>query len=92
MRIDKFLKIMAIIKRRTVANEAAEEGFILINGKEVKPSYNVKSGDILEIDMWNYYKKIRILDIPVKNSVPKKEREKYILLEKYIPKEPEDLV
>lgn len=92
MRIDKFLKILAVIKRRTVANEAAEEGFIYINGKKVKPSYNIKSGDILEIDMWNYYQRIRILDIPLKNSVPKKEREKYIIVEEYKPKEPEDLI
>lgn len=42
MRLDKFLKISRVIKRRTVANEAADSGRISVNGKEVKPSYQVK--------------------------------------------------
>ena len=58
MRVDKFLKTAQLIKRRTVANEAADEGFIKVNGKVVKPSYILKVNDIIEIDMWNYYKKI----------------------------------
>ena len=49
MRLDKFLKVSRIIKRRTVANEAASGGRVLLNGKEVKPSHDVKVGDILEI-------------------------------------------
>jgi len=92
VRLDKFLKVMAIIKRRTVANEAANEGFILINGKSAKPSSTVKQGDVLEIDMWNYYKKITIIDVPSKNSVPKKDREKYIRTDEYKPKEPDDII
>ena len=46
MRIDKFLKVSRVIKRRTVANEAADNGRIIVNGKVVKPSYEVKIGDI----------------------------------------------
>ena len=49
MRLDKFLKVSRIIKRRTVANEAADGGRISVNGKVVKPSYEVKVGDIIEI-------------------------------------------
>ena len=49
MRLDKFLKVSRIIKRRTVANEAADGGRISVNGRVVKPSYEVKVGDIVEI-------------------------------------------
>ena len=49
MRIDKFLKVSRVIKRRTVANEAADSGRISVNGKIVKPSYEVKVNDIVEI-------------------------------------------
>ena len=49
MRIDKFLKVARIIKRRTVANEAADGGRISVNGKIVKPSYEIKVGDIVKI-------------------------------------------
>ena len=49
MRLDKFLKVSRVIKRRTVANDAADSGRIAVNGKIVKPSYEVKIGDIVEI-------------------------------------------
>ena len=49
MRLDKYLKVSRLIKRRTVANEAADAGRVLLNGKEAKPSANVKPGDIIEI-------------------------------------------
>ncbi|MCQ2530736.1 MAG: RNA-binding S4 domain-containing protein [Lachnospiraceae bacterium] len=49
MRIDKYLKISRLIKRRTVANEACDAGRISVNGKVVKASYDVKVGDVIEI-------------------------------------------
>ncbi len=49
MRLDKYLKVSRIIKRRTVACEACEQGKVMVNGKVAKPSVNVKEGDILEI-------------------------------------------
>ena len=49
MRIDKFLKVSRLIKRRTVANEACDAGRILVNGNVVKASYDVKEGDVIEI-------------------------------------------
>jgi len=49
MRIDKFLKVSRIIKRRTVANDACDGSKIFVNGKPVKASYHVKTGDIIEI-------------------------------------------
>ncbi len=87
MRLDKFLKTAQLIKRRTVANEAADEGFIKVNGKEAKPSYNLKQNDIIEIDMWNYYKKIEVINVPAKNSISKKDIENYIKIVEYKTKE-----
>ena len=49
MRIDKFLKVSRILKRRTVAQEACSAGKVMINGREAKPSHEVKAGDIVEI-------------------------------------------
>ena len=49
MRLDKYLKVSRIIKRRTVANEACDNGRVLVNGKVARASYDVKVGDVLEI-------------------------------------------
>ncbi len=64
MRIDKFLKVARVIKRRTVANEAADGGRVVVNGKVVKPSYEVKVGDIVEIKFGDKLAKFEILQIP----------------------------
>lgn len=64
MRIDKFLKVSRVIKRRTVANEAADNGRISVNGKIVKPSYEVKIGDIVEIKFGDKTSKFEIIEIP----------------------------
>jgi len=71
MRIDKFLKVTRVIKRRTVANEAAGNGRVFVNGKQVKPSYDVKVGDIVEIKFGDKTAKFEIMKIPasqVKNT------------------------
>ena len=65
MRLDKFLKVSRVIKRRTVANEAADSGRIAVNGKIVKPSYEVKVGDIVEIKFGDKISKFQIVKIPV---------------------------
>ena len=64
MRLDKFLKVSRVIKRRTVANDAADSGRISVNGKIVKPSYEVKVGDIVEIKFGDKVSKFEILQIP----------------------------
>ena len=64
MRIDKFLKVSRVIKRRTVANEAADGGRVAVNGKIVKPSYEVKVGDIVEIKFGDKISKFEIIQIP----------------------------
>ena len=64
MRLDKFLKVSRIIKRRTVANEAADGGRISVNGRVVKPSYEVKVGNIVEIKFGYKISKFKIVAIP----------------------------
>ncbi len=62
MRIDKFLKNSRIIKRRTVAKEACEQGIVFIDGKQSKPGDEVKVGDIIEIN-FNKPLKVEVLDV-----------------------------
>ncbi len=69
MRIDKFLKVSRVIKRRTVANDACDAEHVSVNGRPVKASYNVKEGDIVEITFGQRTLKLRVLC--VKDSVAK---------------------
>ena len=61
MRQDKYLKVSRVIKRRTLANEVADAGRVLVNGKPAKASYTVKVGDIIEVTFGNRPVKIRVL-------------------------------
>lgn len=63
MRLDKFLKVSRIIKRRTVANEACDAGRVLVNDKPAKASTNVKVGDVLTIQFGNKEVRAEILDV-----------------------------
>ena len=63
MRLDKYLKVTRLIKRRTIANEACDAGRVLVNGKVAKASVNVKVGDIIEIQFGNKSVKVEVLDI-----------------------------
>lgn len=63
MRIDKFLKVSRLLKRRTVANEAVKGGRVSVNGREVKPSYQLKIGDIAEIRFGDETVKFRVLSL-----------------------------
>ena len=63
MRLDKYLKVSRLIKRRTVANEACDAWRVLINDKPAKASANVKVGDILTIQFGNKDVKVEILDV-----------------------------
>ena len=91
MRLDKFIKISMLIKRRSVANEAADEGFILVNNRKAKPSTKIKEGDIITLDMWNYTKTVKVLKLPEnKGSIPKKDIDKYIEIISYKPKDIHD--
>lgn len=63
MRLDKFLKVSRLIKRRTVANEACDAGRVMVNGKPTKASVNVKVGDEIEIMFGQKAVKVRVLNI-----------------------------
>lgn len=63
MRLDKFLKVSRLIKRRTVANEACDGGRVMVNGKTAKASVKVKVGDIIEIVFGNKTVKVEVLDL-----------------------------
>lgn len=63
MRLDKYLKVSRLIKRRTVANEACDAGRVMINGIVAKASTNVKAGDIIDISFGNKDVKVEVLDV-----------------------------
>lgn len=63
MRLDKFLKVSRLIKRRTVANEACDARRVLVNGSVAKASVKVKVGDIIEIQFGTRTVKVEVLDI-----------------------------
>ena len=63
MRLDKFLKVSRLIKRRTVANEACDAGRVMVNGKPAKASLNVKEGDIIEIGFGTRTVKAEVLNV-----------------------------
>ena len=71
MRLDKFLKVSRLIKRRTVANEACDAGRVSLNGKVARASADVKAGDIIEIEFGNRTMKAKVLD--VKDVIRKEE-------------------
>ena len=67
MRLDKFLKVSRLIKRRTVANAVSEMGRILVNGNSAKPAKQLKVGDLIEIEYSNRVEKVEVLVVPTGN-------------------------
>lgn len=63
MRLDKYLKVSRLIKRRTVANEACDSGRVMINDKPAKASSNVKVGDVITISFGNRLVRVEVLDV-----------------------------
>lgn len=63
MRLDKYLKVSRLIKRRTIANEACDAGRVFINDKPAKASANVKVGDVITISFGNKEVKVEVLDV-----------------------------
>ena len=63
MRLDKYLKVSRIIKRRTVANEACDAAHVTVNGRPAKASYDVKEGDVLEITFGQRVLKVRVISV-----------------------------
>ena len=73
MRLDKYLKVSRLIKRRTVANDACDAGRVMVNDKVVKASYDVKTGDVIEIQFGNKSVKVEVLQV---TEIVKKEEAK----------------
>ena len=67
MRLDKFLKVSRLIKRRTIANEVSDMGRVFVNGNPAKPAKQVKAGDIITIEYANRKVSARILKVPETN-------------------------
>lgn len=63
MRLDKYLKVSRLIKRRTVANEACDAGRVMVNGRPARASASVKAGDIIEIQFGTSSVKVEVLDV-----------------------------
>ncbi|MBP5609821.1 MAG: RNA-binding S4 domain-containing protein [Clostridia bacterium] len=63
MRLDKFLKVSRIIKRRTVANDACDASHVSVNGKVAKASYDVKIGDVIEVGFGQRVLRVRVTDV-----------------------------
>ena len=63
MRLDKYLKVSRLIKRRTVANEACDAGRVFVNGKPARASYDVKGGDVLEVQLGARALKARVVSV-----------------------------
>ena len=67
MRLDKFLKVSRLIKRRTVANEVSDMGRVFVNNNPAKPSKQLKEGDLIKIEYANRTVRVKILKIPQNN-------------------------
>ena len=67
MRLDKFLKVSRLIKRRTVANSVSEMGRVFVNGNPAKPAKQLKIGDIIEIEYASGKEKVEVLKVPEGN-------------------------
>lgn len=81
MRLDKFLKVSRLIKRRTVANEVSDKGRVLVNGNIAKPSKQLKEGDIIKIESKNNPIEVKVLTIPQGNISVQEANKLYEILE-----------
>ena len=85
MRLDKYLKVSRLIKRRTVANEVTSQGRIFINDKPSKPANAVKEGDILRLEYYNKTTIVEIIKVPTGNVSIQESKDLYKIIEE-IPK------
>ena len=67
MRLDKYLKVSRLIKRRTVANDVSDQGRVFVNGVIAKPSKQLKTGDIIKIEHYNKTVEVKVLIVPERN-------------------------
>jgi ribosomal 50S subunit-recycling heat shock protein len=81
MRLDKYLKVSRLIKRRTVANEVTSGGRVFINDKVAKPSTEVKEGDLLRLEYYNKTVIVKIIKVPAGNVSIQESKEIYEIIE-----------
>lgn len=81
MRLDKFLKVSRLIKRRTIANSVSEMGRVMVNGMPSKPAKQVKCNDIIEIEYADRVDKFKVLKVPQGNVSIQEATELYIKIE-----------
>jgi ribosomal 50S subunit-recycling heat shock protein len=81
MRLDKFLKVSRLIKRRTVANEVSDQGRIYINDKAAKPASKVKEGDKIAIEYYNKTLVVEVLRVPLGNVSIQESKDLYKIIE-----------
>ncbi len=81
MRLDKFLKVSRLIKRRTVANEVSDMGRVFVNGNPAKPAKQIKAGDIITIEYANRKVAARVLKVPETNISVQEASSLYELLD-----------
>lgn len=81
MRLDKFLKVSRLIKRRTVANEVSEQGRVFVNENPAKPAKQLKEGDVIKIEYFNRYIIAKIIKIPTGNVSIQDSKDLYEILE-----------
>ena len=80
MRLDKYLKVTRLIKRRTVANEACDAEKVSVNGRPARASYDVKVGDIIEINMGTRPLKVKVLNV-TEHATKENAAEYYVVIE-----------
>jgi ribosomal 50S subunit-recycling heat shock protein len=81
MRLDKFIAVARLLKTRSLVKTATDEGMVFVNGRRAKPAAIVRLGDVVEIDTPRFYKKIKVIDLPVKNMRKTEAVNLYDLLE-----------
>ena len=86
MRLDKFLKVSRLIKRRTIANEISYQGRVLVNNNQAKPSKEIKPGDTITIEYFSKKLTVRVLSIPNGNISVQQAKELYEIIDDAINK------
>ena len=78
MRVDKFLNVVNLLKRRAIAQDMCENNAVKVNGKLAKPSKEVKVGDVIELVYLEKTKRVEVLEIPVQKTIPKRDSAKFV--------------
>jgi ribosomal 50S subunit-recycling heat shock protein len=92
LRIDLFLKLSRVVKRRSQAKELCDEGVVRVNGKVVKSSKEIREGDIVEVDSVMRYLRFKVNRVPVRKNVSRKEARELITIEEDVRKDIKEII